>query len=135
MELKTIKRQNQDEQKFIELLTSERLDLLNENDVDFMQRYHIENGILTQVQKEYIKRNSLWVFAKNDKKMDKNQECLQLINTKTNPVAKIFPQSTQTNGKSGVGVKSHFNADIGNTPTLLCLGAKVHIQGRNFKPR
>ena len=59
MELKTIKRQNQDEQKFIELLTSERLDLLNENDVDFMQRYHIENGILTQTQKEYIKRNSL----------------------------------------------------------------------------
>ena len=135
MELKSIKRQNEREHLLIDTLTKMRHDEMMESDVEKLTKYHIVHGLLTQTEKEFITKNALWVFATNEKKIKKNQECLQALNTNENPVAKIFPKSSRTCGRTGSGVRSHFTDNAGSTPVLICINAQVHIQGRNFRPR
>ena len=57
------------------------------------------------------------------------------MNTNDNPVAKIFPESKRSYGKTGKAAKSHFTDNASSMPVLICINAQVHIQGRNFKPR
>jgi predicted house-cleaning noncanonical NTP pyrophosphatase (MazG superfamily) len=73
----------------------------------------------------------MYLFYRNDERLQHNLHQLIRQSSKNNPVAIIKLQSTGKN--NGKGHHSHFDGDL-PTSALLCLQAKVALSGRNFCP-
>ena len=77
-----------------------------------------------------IEQKSIYLYYRNEPRIKKNMECLAHCCSESNPVAFCRVQSSGTHGKS---VASHFREESPET-AMLCIGAKVCLEGRNFSP-
>jgi hypothetical protein len=80
---------------------------------------------------EEIKSKAVYLFWTNDKRIQHNLEMLVKLNNLSNPTAILKTQSVCS--KYAKGVNSHFDTKYPAT-AMLCVGAKVAIQGKNFQP-
>ena len=134
MVLERIKRQDEEDKFFTQLLDNARNDNLSKSDVAQLQAYHIDYGDFTDEYKKQIKNEALFVFAKNVDRKKHNISVLRHISTKTNPVAKLLPHGWKKDG-TGKAVARHFESDCASGATvLLCNSSKVQIQGKNINP-
>ena len=78
-----------------------------------------------------IKKDAIYLYYRNQKKSSKNLECISQMCSPSNPVAIVPPHSTSP--FSGRGNRGHYNTDTLEA-SLLCVGAKVAIELRNFCP-
>lgn len=78
-----------------------------------------------------IKQRAIELFWTNDKRIRTNLQKLSQLNSEQNPTAIVKPRTSSV--KFAKGVAKHFGEDIPGT-AMLCVGAKVAIVGKNFKP-
>lgn len=106
---------------------------ITDADVSKLQSLHLDEIEKKHGKKyvEEIKKNAVYLFWTNEKRIRHNLEMLAALNSKDNPTAIIKPKSE--GGKFGKGVNKHFESNISNA-CLLCIGAKVCIDGYNFCP-
>ena len=73
----------------------------------------------------------MFLFFKNQKRIEHNMKMLLKNSSKLNPVAII---KSRMHGRTHTkGIRSHFDADLPTT-SIFCENAKVAINSRNFKP-
>lgn len=79
-----------------------------------------------------IEEKSIYLYYRNEPRIKKNTECLANCCSKDNPVAFC---AVHASGKHGKAIAAHFkNRGDGPENALLCVGAKVALDGRNFYP-
>lgn len=78
-----------------------------------------------------IEEEAIYLFWTNEKRTRHNLQRLGKMNTSHNPTAIIRPKGY--GDKFGKSINSHFDSEMPKA-ALLCLGAKVCIQGQNFQP-
>jgi PIF1-like helicase len=104
-----------------------------EEDVTKLMSLHLDNVRMSlgdQVVEE-IEDRAMFLFFKNQKRIEHNMKQLLRKSSKTNPVAVI---KSRTNGRTNAkGIRSHFDADLPSA-SIFCEGSKVAINSRNFKP-
>ena len=79
-----------------------------------------------------IWNKSIYLCYSNKERLEHNLESLVKTNSKAQPTAILRPITSTS--QRGLSVRSHFNEKSQATTTLLCVNAKVCIQGRNFQP-
>lgn len=134
MELTGSKRiqENQNETK----LLNERLRLgeLSTSDIIKLRSLTLEN-MEEKHGKDYVsklKKDALYIYAKNEKIDEHNLNMIIKNHTKENPIAILKCQSESSTGdKAKIG---HFDGKKPPKSALLIRGAKVALQGRNFCP-
>ena len=106
---------------------------VTDNDVERLQNLHIDNIERMHGKKvaDDIKNESVYLFWTNEKRVRHNLSCLAALNSPINPTAVVKARSSSS--KNGKAVSSHFSKDAPST-SMFCIGAKVAITGRNFKP-
>jgi ABC-type dipeptide/oligopeptide/nickel transport system ATPase component len=134
MDLPSIKRQNDNETEFKNLLQQARHDDLDEHDVKHLRTFHIGDDTWTKAELEEIQNEALWVFANKEPMKRHNMKMLQATTSAFNPVARIHTKSSSRNMLHRP-VKSHFHDSSVPPSRRLCSDARVCIDGRNFKPR
>ena len=77
-----------------------------------------------------IEQKSIYLYYRNEPHIKRNMECPAHCCSESNPVAFCRVQSSGTHGKSIAG---HFREESPET-AMLCIGAKVCLEGRNFSP-
>ena len=80
-----------------------------------------------------ILSQSIHLFYTNEKRIRFNVDRLRKVSSATNPVAVLKPIASGTSKRNSKSVSSHFKGQRPSS-SLVCLGAKVCIQGQNFKP-
>lgn len=132
--LSTIRRISDKRQNDKELLQRVRLgNAITDEDVARLQLLHIDN-IRDKHGPELVKKiedEAIYLFWTNEKRMKHNLQRLGATNTPENPTAIIKPIGY--GDKSGKSIRSHFDSDVPKT-ALICVEAKVCIQGQNFYP-
>ena len=105
---------------------------ITDADVEKLQSLHLDNIERKHGSAvvEKIKDQSVFLFWTNEKRIKHNIMMLSRMNTPENPTAILKPRSS---GRIGKAISRHFDSDVPKS-TLLCIGAKVSLQGRNFKP-
>ena len=134
LSLNGIKRIKKEEQETKELIQRVRLgNELPDKDVTKIMNLHLRNveynhgpGMV-----EEIKKKSIYLFYRNYKRAQHNLLQLSKDSSKTNPVAII---KLKSEGKNGIGVSSHFRNWNLPSSSLLCIGSKVALEGKNFRP-
>ena len=137
MKLEKIKRQDETEHTFTTLLHHAHYDQCEPSDVEHMKDRHLVHGKLTQEQIDWFENEALFVYANKEPKRIHNimRLHLQKIHISSNPVARIVPSSTSFS-KHGKAINNHFNTGCSSgSAVTICMGAKVTIIGRNFKPK
>ena len=76
----------------------------------------------------------MFLFTENKFVNSKNMEMLEKTSSSTNPVAKITCDYTKAKHECGKGIDTHFDNGVPKV-SLLCIGAKVSLCSKNFKPR
>ena len=84
-----------------------------------------------QVVQEICDR-AIFLFYTNEKRRSHNLRQILRHSSKTNPVAILQPKSTGPN--RGKGIASHFDGNKLPESSMLCEGARVAIDNRNFNP-
>lgn len=144
MELKQSRRLQEKREKDKQLLHRFRLcyDLPNvpEDKLENMMTADVQKLLslrLTEIQLRHgskvvqeIEKKSIYLYYRNEPRIKKNIECLADCCSQLNPVAFCRIQST---GKHGKAVAIHFRNESPET-AMLCVGAKVCLEGRNFAP-
>jgi len=135
MILGTIKRQDESEKQYKSALTGLRNDNLSEKDFKYLEQFDLSMTQWTNTQKKEIMNDAVFAFSTNKEVREKNCHLLQENSSTFNPVAKIqcsYPRSANNTGKP---IMSHFKNV--NTPmvVLICIGARVAINSKNFNPR
>lgn len=134
MTLNGSKRMQDSQVKEKELVEAVRLqkDLTEEQSTRLMnltvKEYEKRNG--TEARKA-LERNSIHLFYTNEKKTRHNIRQLYEVSNKTNPAA-FIPQHSSSN-TTGRADARHFDKDSSGI-CMLCKGAAVAIEGRNFNP-
>ena len=86
----------------------------------------------TDDDRKTIEENALYLFANCLPRDQHNLSRLKQMNTPSNPVAKI---KAQTFKKDGTRVKNNHHYEEDTPPCCInCVGATVHLTGRNVKP-
>ena len=93
-----------------------------------LQAYECHNG---PTKRDELEENAVHLFYTNDKKNQRNIRQLARASSKTNPVAFIQPRGH--NNSTGKADRRHFDKETTGT-TMLCVGALVALEGRNFCP-
>lgn len=75
---------------------------------------------------------AIFLFYTNEKRRSHNLRQVLRHSNASNPVAILQPQSSGPNG--GKGIASHFDGNKLPESSLLCEGARVAIDNRNFNP-
>jgi hypothetical protein len=113
-------------------------DTMTREDAEFVCRYHLRNTeYITPSLADHVLHHpqTLHLFATNEPKHAFDRSSLKRINSATNPIAIVRPIYAKTGNKGGKAKASHFKKDNQVLPTsLLCIGAKVEISGRNIYP-
>ena len=106
---------------------------VTDDDVKRLQNLHIDNIERKHGKKaaDDIKKESVYLFWTNEKRVRHNLSCLAALNSPNNPTAVVKARSSSA--KNGKAVSSHFSKDAPST-SMFCVGSKVAITGRNFKP-
>lgn len=104
-----------------------------DEDVQKLQSLHLDtmrvkhgDDVVNQIEKEAV-----YLFWTNEKRVQHNLIRLGETNTDDNPTVIVKPISQGK--KHGIGINAHFDDE---TPPacLLCVDAKVSVQGCNFQP-
>jgi hypothetical protein len=115
-------------------ISEEEKEKLMTQDVKKLLSLHLSNIYNLHGSKEVkkIEKKSIYLYYRNEPRIKKNTECLANCCSKKNPVAFC---AVHASGKHGKAITSHFK-DRGDGPenALLCVGAKVALEGRNFHP-
>ena len=134
MVLGTVKRQDDSEAKFKEILEEIRNDCLDEESYNHLVKFHLQNKTLSVHQVASIKKDAMFLFTENKFVNSKNMEMLEKTSSSTNPVAKITCDYTKAKHECGKGIDTHFDNGVPKV-SLLCIGAKVSLCSKNFNPR
>lgn len=135
MVLRTIKRQDDSEKEFTEVLENLRNDCMTDRNVRFLKQFHLQNGSWTPDEIKEVTKGAMYAFSTNAEAREKNISMLAETSSTSNPVAKVqccYPITPRDCGKA---VLRHFQNSKTPTVSLLCIGAQVAISGRNFHPR
>ncbi len=137
MELKKILRTIDNDNKYKMLQSKSRLDMLENEDISEIYKYHIDNPeSFTPDQRLAIETGAMFVFARKEDRDEHNRKMLESTATEENPVAVIKSQSCSFLPGCALAVKSHFRNDSNVTEyTPICRKCLVSIQGRNFMPK
>jgi hypothetical protein len=138
-------------QTVFELSTSRRVSDRKKRDKEIMEAVREGTNItdeqfekLSSLHLENIKRKhgprtvkdimdkAVYIFWTNDKRIQHNLTSLVRLNTPDNPTAVLKTKSVCS--KHAKGVNSHFKNQEFPGTSMMCVGAKVAIQGRNFQP-
>ena len=135
MDLQGSKRMSDKKQKQKELVARLRIgaNILDE-DVEKLLSLHLSNSMEKRHPKaviDAIKKDAIYLYYTNEKRIRKNLERLAEVSGPDNPVAMLRPQSTGPSG--GKGISKHFENQMAET-SKICIGAKVAIDSRNFCP-
>jgi PIF1-like helicase len=134
-ELSTIRRVSDSKQKDKDLIQRIRTGTgVTDEDVAKLQSLHLDN-IREKHGSEVVKQieaDAVYLFWTNEKKTKHNLHRLGEMNTPDNPTAIIRPSGF--GNKFGKSINSHFEDDTPKA-ALLCVGAKVCLQGQNFHPQ
>jgi PIF1-like helicase len=132
--LSTIRRISDARQNDKDLLQRVRLgNKVTDDDVARLQSLHIDN-IRDKHGPEVVQRiedEAIYLFWTNEKRMKHNLQRLGATNTPENPTAIVKPIGY--GDKLGKSIRRHFDSD-GPKTALICIDAKVCIQGQNFYP-
>lgn len=106
---------------------------ITDNDVEKLQSLHLDSirdkhGPDTVAD---IEKDAIYLFWTNEKRTKHNLEKLGQTNTPDNPTAIVRPKGQ--GDKFGKSINSHFESEIPKA-SLICVGARVCIQGHNFNP-
>jgi hypothetical protein len=110
-------------------------DALSDDEVARLMRLHLDNykAEFGKAAVEEIKKKALYLFYKNTDRIEHNVRMLKQISSAENPVAMIRLRSY--GALTGKADRRHFDRSDDPPPSaMLCIGAWVCIQGRNFKP-
>ena len=136
MELHGSKRMCDSQQKQKELLGRLRLgEDLSEEDIQKLLSLHLRvmEDIHSKSTVQDIESKAIYLFYTNEKRIRHNIQQLAKYSSSTNPVATIRMNSVHASG--GKGIARHFNfSSKAPESSLLCRGAKVAIQNKNFCP-
>jgi hypothetical protein len=134
IQLRTIRRVSDAKQDEKDMLQRVRLGVdVMDADVKKLQSLHVDNiaevhgpDVVKQIEKDAV-----YLFWTNEKRIKHNFSRLVDMNSVDNPTAII--KSVGTGTKYAKSIQSHFQT---NTPSasLICLGAKVCLQGQNICP-
>ena len=135
----------------MELKTSKRLQKGRQRDASLMKRLRVGEDItdmdvekllslhITRIQEKHgteavekIKKDAVYLFYKNEKRIRHNFEMIASQTNPTNPAAVVRPHCTGQHFSKGI--RRHFNSDV-PLSSFLCIGAKVAIENRNFCPK
>lgn len=133
MELTKIKRVNERELQFRNMLSNYRIgtptkeDILTALDLNILK--------MPADKRKEIEKKSLYIFANREPMERHNYEKLKEEHNEDNPVAKIISTTIDKEGKMRKGLTKHFAADK-DLPYIatICRNAKVQITGRNIEP-
>ena len=134
MVLGSVKRQDDSEKHFKEILEEVRNDSLSKSNFDYLKKFHLQSEHWSLHKIRQLEQDAMFLFPKKDMVMNKNLQMLDSISNSTNPVAKITCDYPRTKHESGKGINSHFNKDM-PTVCLICVKAKVTLCNKNFNPR
>jgi len=107
------------------LLPEEDIDKLMSLDIKTVERKH------GKTLADSIRKDAVYLFYRNDPRIQHNLKRLSEICSPDNPVA--IMKARGSNPNTGKAYTSHFNNDIPSC-SLLCKGCMVSIEGRNFNP-
>jgi PIF1-like helicase len=133
-QLQSIQRVSQSQREAKEMLDRIRIGVnVLDKDVRKLQSLHL-NAIRERHGDSYVKeieKEAVYLFWTNEKRAQKNLLRLGQTNTDQNPTIIVKPISK--GGKYGIGIASHFQDKL-PPASMLCVNAKVCIQGCNFCP-
>jgi hypothetical protein len=134
----------------LELQTIRRVGDSQQSDKDMIERIRLGVGVLDQDVKRLqslhlnefgrrhgeeavkeIEKKAVYIFWTNEKRVQRNLAQLLELSTDENPVAIIKPKGQGS--KYGKSINAHFGTDTPSA-SLLCIGAKVCLQGPNLYP-
>jgi hypothetical protein len=134
-ELSTIRRVSDSKQNDKDLIQRIRTGTgVTDEDVARIQALHLDN-IREKHGDDVVQRiedEAVYLFWTNEKRMRHNLLCLGKMNKPDNPTAIIRPNGH--GNKFGKSINSHYDEDTPKA-ALVCVGAKVCIQGQNFHPQ
>ena len=113
----------------LHMLSNLRNDGLDNNQVNRLQKLHISR--VDNETKQYIDKHATYIFATREKTMNHNYTELHRLHSKENPIALMKSRYTNATRKPN---KQHFDQHSFPNQTILCVGAKVAITGKNFQP-
>lgn len=134
--LKTIERlDKQGSEDLRQILNELRNGGMTESHAEQVSKLHIRHFLNNRDKMRQIEKEALYLFATNEKRKDHNFRKLSEISGEDNPICllktKYINRNTYIKGK-----KSHFKSyDKLASSTIICIGAKVSIQNKNFEPR
>ena len=111
-------------------------DTLSEEDAEYLCSLHIDNKHrFNQQEKEQIKKDALFLFARVEDKNTHNFYALKEINTLDNPVAKIEAETRRN--KDDVRIRNMGHYDIDRTPAMIHIARNslVQLTGVNLCPK
>ena len=136
MYLQTNRRMSDSQIKERKLIEKIRVaDPLDDPEVSRLMRLHINNfkSEFGKQAAEDIKKKSLFLFYKNSQRVEHNVRMLKELSTVQNPVAMVHLRTW--GALTGKADRRHFDRSDDPPPSaMLCIGAWVCIQGRNFQP-
>ena len=96
---------------------------------------HIRNFSSNIELKKTIEEKAVYLFATNEKRKDHNFRKLSEISGKDNPICALRTNYRKSHSQQE-GIRKHFkdNQSV-RSATILCVGSKVSIHGKNFEPK
>jgi energy-coupling factor transporter ATP-binding protein EcfA2 len=133
-QLQSIQRVSDSQREAKEMLDRVRIgENVLDKDVRKIQSLHL-NAIREKHGDDYVKEienEAVYLFWTNEKRAQRNLFRLGETNTDQNPTVIVKPISQ--GGKYGIGIASHFQDKL-PPASMLCVNARVCIQGCNFYP-
>ena len=135
MELSTVKRQNESQGFFKEVLERLRIGETNQEDAEFLTGYHTVNFSTSELNKAFAGGVTMHLFATKAPRNEHNYRKLSDISSDTNPVALLKTQWQSSNKKlTTAKIMSHFKSPP-PTATMISRGAIVKCVEKNFNPQ
>ena len=134
--LKTIKRLDKDGTEDLKQILEElRNGGVTQEHAEQLTKLHIRHFLDNRPKLRQLEDEALYLFATNERRKDHNYRRLSELSGEENPICLLKTKYTN-NMHYGKGIKEHFsNNDSISSSTIICVGAKVCIQSRNFMPK
>jgi len=133
VELKTIKRQGGDQNRFKEALDNLRMGNPTEADASYMMDLHLANMSAEQAKRVSQEGVVMHLFATKAPRDEFNLRRLSQDATNNNPAALIKAEWKSCRRLNPRTMTKHYDNPPQNA-SILCRGATVKITGKNFEP-
>ena len=134
MELTSVKRQNDDQSEFKDVLSRLRTGDTLPQDADFLLKRHLSSFSRDAINNITKNGVTMYLFATKPPRNDHNFRKLAEVSSPTNPVALLRTQWTSTSkSKTSTARDAHFTSPP-PAATVICRGAMVRLVDKNFEP-